>query len=120
MLKEAGIISGTALSETSLADFKELKKNDLKGTHLGQTEEKLQQIFDDYQGGVLFFDEAYTYTTKDEYEKSILDDLLVKKTEETTCEDRIIFIFAGLRAPPAFRSHECVAPYHVPISHFAR
>ena len=65
VLYEAGIIGGTS----GASDFKELSKHDLKGAHLGETEEKQNAMYEKYKGGVLFFDEAYTYTVKDQYEK---------------------------------------------------
>eukprot|EP01051_Picozoa_sp_SAG22_P016324 SAG22_NODE_2284_length_2758_cov_2.590071_3_plen_260_part_00 len=72
VLKEAGIIS--------TSKFKEVSKNDVKGVHLGGTEEMLANLLEEYRGGVLFFDEAYTYKTKendgDQYEGSILESLL--------------------------------------------
>jgi hypothetical protein len=40
-------------------------------------------------------DEAYTYNKDDQYENIILTEFLQELTRLTTCEDRIIFIFAG-------------------------
>jgi hypothetical protein len=74
-----------------------VEPHDLKGTHLGQTEQKTKALFEKAAGGIIFVDEAYQYMAgKDQYDKAVLDAVMTELTKEKTpCDKRILFIFAG-------------------------
>ena len=86
-----------AAGMVSKPDFFEVKKADMKGTHVGQTAKQVTDFFALARGHVVFVDEAYTYTKEDQYEKVILEEMLSELTRVTTCKDRKIFIFAGYK-----------------------
>ena len=48
-----------AIGMLSNGSFKAVKREDLVGTHVGDTEEKTRKILEEAKGGVLFIDEAY-------------------------------------------------------------
>ena len=87
ILHAAGILSTPKVGE--------LQKFDFKGKYNGQTAPKIQQVFDDYAGGVLFIDEAYDYDNSDALEKRIMDAFMNQQVQPVSCENRKIFIFAG-------------------------
>jgi type VII secretion ATPase EccA len=49
----------------SSSRFREVKRHDLVGKHIGDTEDKTTKILNDIAGGVLFIDEAYTLYQED-------------------------------------------------------
>lgn len=75
--------------------FKEVKKSELKGTYVGQANDLAEKLFLEYNGGVLFIDEAYSYSQDDQYEKQVMDYFLQSVTFPTTCEDKKILLLAG-------------------------
>ena len=87
VLKEAGIIPG---AKNANNDFKEISKVEIKGVAVGQAEQKIQNMFTQYEGGVLFIDEAYLYDKDNDYEKKILDELHNELTKETVNEISIL------------------------------
>ena len=87
VLHAAGILSTPKVGE--------LQKVDFKGKYNGQTAPKIQQVFDDYAGGVLFIDEAYDYDNSDALEKRIMDAFMNQQVQPVSCENRKIFLFAG-------------------------
>ena len=87
VLHAAGILSTPKVGE--------LQKFDFKGKYNGQTAPKIQQVFDDYAGGVLFIDEAYDYDNSDALEKRIMDAFMNQQVQPVSCENRKIFLFAG-------------------------
>jgi len=90
----APILYEAKLAKTN--KFIEVGKNDLKGEYVGQTAPKVQKIFDDFAGGVIFVDEAYEYS-RDDYEKIVAHQFLIELTKEVSCDERKIFIFAGYK-----------------------
>ena len=76
--------------------FVVLTRGDLIGKFQGHTTDKLKQLFDKYEGGVIMIDEVYDLCTseKDDFGKEILSEII---NHMTTHPDKIIFIFAGYR-----------------------
>ena len=67
-------------------------KTDLKGEYLGKTEAKTREIFEQFEGGVIFVDEAYMYKMNDGYEKQILESFMKELTKKISCEEKKLFI----------------------------
>lgn len=72
----------------------EVDKSALVGEFLGQTPQKVQDIFDQADGGVLFIDEAYslTHDRDDLYGREAID-MIIKLMEDR--RDRIAVVVAG-------------------------
>lgn len=74
---------------------KEVRKPDLVGQFLGDTEKLTNKAIDDALGGVLFIDEAYTLATsgsKNDYGLVAIDVLLARMENE---RDNLVVIVAG-------------------------
>lgn len=64
------------LGITKSKNFRVVKRTDLIGEHIGQTDVKTQAVIDDLDGGVLFIDEAYALGNegkKDSFSKACID-----------------------------------------------
>jgi len=83
-------------SDESSVKFGVLTRGDLIGKFQGHTTDKVKQIFEQYDGGVIFVDEAYSLCTseQDDFGKEILTEI---NNYMSAHPDRIIFIFAGYR-----------------------
>jgi SpoVK/Ycf46/Vps4 family AAA+-type ATPase len=55
--------------------FKKITRADLVAGYLGQTAIKTKKVIDDAIGGVLFFDEAYSFSVDESYSKECIDTL---------------------------------------------
>jgi len=55
--------------------FKKITRSDLVAGYLGQTAIKTKKVIDDAIGGVLFFDEAYSFSVDESYSKECIDTL---------------------------------------------
>jgi ankyrin repeat protein len=88
-LKEAGIIPRN--------NFVDVQKSEVIGTHVGGTTPKLQKLYEEHRGGVMFVDEAYTYKADNQFDKEALEWFLNVLTSEAPCEHKTIFIFAGYK-----------------------
>jgi stage V sporulation protein K len=72
----------------------EVCKSDLVGEYLGQTPRKVDDLFNQADGGVLFIDEAYSLThDKEDLYGSEAVDMIVKNMEDR--RDRVVVIVAG-------------------------
>jgi len=72
----------------------EVDKSHLVGEFLGQTPGKVEQVFDEADGGVLFIDEAYSLThDKDDLYGHEAIDMIVKLAEDR--RDRVVVVVAG-------------------------
>lgn len=84
--------------EDNPADLKfcVLTRRNLIGQHQGHTTEKLSKIFEQYEGGVIFIDEAYSLQTSehDDFGMEIVTEIT---SYMSTNPDKIIFILAGYR-----------------------
>jgi Cdc6-like AAA superfamily ATPase len=76
--------------------FGVITRGDLIAKFQGHTTEKVREIFQQYDGGVIFIDEAYNLCTSehDDFGKEILTEI---NNYMSSYPDRIIFIFAGYR-----------------------
>ena len=74
--------------------FKEVRREDLVGSVMGQTEEKTREAFDSARGGVLFVDEAYSLYEgeQDMYGKQALTTLMALAENH---RDDTVVIMAG-------------------------
>ena len=75
--------------------FIKVKITDLIGKYVGHTEDKVEKLFENAKGGVIFFDEAYTLGNKDRptsFSKVAFDIINKKLTE-----DDVAFIIAGYK-----------------------
>ena len=72
----------------------EVDKSHLVGEFLGQTPGKVERVFDEADGGVLFVDEAYslTHDKQDLYGHEAID-MIVKLMEDR--RDRVVVVVAG-------------------------
>ena len=89
--KEMGLLSK--------GHFTRVKREDLIGTHIGQSEPKTAEVIDRALGGVLLVDEAYDLVTKDskiDYGNKIIT--IIMDAMEVYREDLIV-IFAGYSKP---------------------
>ncbi|MEV0032753.1 type VII secretion AAA-ATPase EccA [Nocardia sp. NPDC050793] len=85
------------LGVTQNADVIEASRNDMVGTHLGQTAPKTNGLIDSALGGVLFIDEAYTLIQEglsggDAFGKEAVDTLLARMEND---RDKLVVIIAG-------------------------
>lgn len=74
---------------------KEVRKADLVGAVIGDTEKKTEQVIDSALGGVLFIDEAYTLATsgsKNDFGFVAIDTLLARLEND---RDKLMVIVAG-------------------------
>jgi len=81
----------------SKGKFIEAKITDLKGSYIGQSEQKTQKFLDDAIGNVLFVDEAYSLGSDDKidsYSQSIID--IINPFMDKNKED-FVLIIAGYK-----------------------
>jgi len=76
--------------------FVVVTRGDLIAKFQGHTTDKLRQLFEQYDGGVIFVDEAYNLVNSgnDDFGKEILTEI---NNYMSAYPERIIFIFAGYR-----------------------
>lgn len=79
---------------TTEEGFKEVRREDLVGAVMGETEKKTREAFDEARGGVLFVDEAYSLYEgdKDMYGKQALTTLMALAENH---RDDTVVIMAG-------------------------
>lgn len=86
LLKSNGLLSR--------GHFKEVSRADLVGTYQGQTAEKVQKLFEEMSGGVVFIDEAYALVQgeNDTFGREAVDVLIA---EAENRRDDLVVILAG-------------------------
>ena len=74
--------------------FTELSRDNMVGSHEGETEAKMQEIFNENIGGVIFVDEAYRLTDggDSEFGKVAFESIMQQMTLK---DNDIVFMFAG-------------------------
>lgn len=77
ILEENGISNGR---------FVQAKRSDIIGKYLGHTAPKINDLFEKTRGGVLFIDEAGSFTGKDEYTREAITEFVrhMEENPETT------------------------------------
>ncbi|MCV7256822.1 AAA family ATPase [Mycobacterium hackensackense] len=89
----ANILCGLGMIKTN--NLKEVRRAELVGQHIGETEAKTNAVIDSALDGVLFIDEAYTLVvseTKNDFGKIAIDTILARMENE---RDRLVVIVAG-------------------------
>ena len=89
----AKMLCGLGMIKTN--NLKEVRRAELVGQHIGETEAKTNAVIDSALDGVLFIDEAYTLVvaeTKNDFGKIAIDTILARMENE---RDRLVVIVAG-------------------------
>lgn len=89
----ANMLCGLGMTKTN--NLIEVRRAELVGAHIGETELKTNAVIDSALDGVLFIDEAYTLVvaeTKNDFGKIALDTILARMENE---RDRLVVIVAG-------------------------
>lgn len=93
----AGIIGRLfkAYGLVSQGGFREVKRSDLVGEYIGESEKTTSKILEEAKGGVLFIDEAYALAgEKNDFGKVVIETLMVAMEKY---RDDIVIIVAGYK-----------------------
>ena len=83
-----------ALGVLSADTCLEVTAGDLQGSYLGQTKDKVNDVFRKAQGGVLFIDEAYALTSHSLYSTEATEQLIALCTAKgAVLENRVASCF---------------------------
>ena len=79
----------------SRGNFREVKRSDLVGKFIGESENITQKILEDARGGVLFIDEAYSLTgSKEDFGKVVIETIMIAMENY---RDDMVIIVAGYK-----------------------
>lgn len=79
----------------SQGGFREVKRSDLVGEYIGESEKTTSKILEEAKGGVLFIDEAYALAgEKNDFGKVVIETLMVAMEKY---RDDIVIIVAGYK-----------------------
>ncbi len=82
----------------SRGNFREVKRSDLVGEFIGESEKITQKILEEAKGGVLFIDEAYSLTgskqDKQDYGKVVIETIMIAMENY---RDDMVIIVAGYK-----------------------